>query len=165
MSAQRGSQPPFVSAVSSPRPLRDVDFPPTVIQFGIMLDRCRFLAVCSQFGFASTLLPGALYHRHPGADAPAPASCRSIASKNYARNGRTGGGAGWCSPRAGSDSMMLDALNLQRDGYSAIRALHIQNSVAPAYVFDPLPQMPLCKPARSSEVRQPSDRRRTTHQP
>ena len=37
-------------------------------------------------------------------------------------------------------SMMLDALNQQRDGYSSIRALHIQNSVAPAYIFDPLPQ-------------------------
>ena len=36
--------------------------------------------------------------------------------------------------------MMLDALNQQRDSYPAIRALHMQNSVAPAYIFDPLPQ-------------------------
>lgn len=36
--------------------------------------------------------------------------------------------------------MMLDALNQQREGYPEIRALHLQNSVAPAYIFDPLPQ-------------------------
>ena len=35
--------------------------------------------------------------------------------------------------------MMLDALNHQRKGYQAIRALHLANSVAPAYIFDPLP--------------------------
>ncbi len=36
-------------------------------------------------------------------------------------------------------AMMLEALNQQRDSYSVIRGLHLQNSVAPAYVFDPLP--------------------------
>ncbi len=36
-------------------------------------------------------------------------------------------------------SMMLDGLNQQRKSYDAIRALHIPNSVAPAFVFDPLP--------------------------
>jgi Asp-tRNA(Asn)/Glu-tRNA(Gln) amidotransferase A subunit family amidase len=36
-------------------------------------------------------------------------------------------------------AMMLDGLNQQRTSYDAIRALHIPNSVAPAYVFDPLP--------------------------
>ena len=34
---------------------------------------------------------------------------------------------------------MLDGLNEQRDGYDAIRKLHLPNSVAPAFVFDPLP--------------------------
>ena len=34
---------------------------------------------------------------------------------------------------------MLDGLNQQRKGYQAIRALHLPNSVAPAYIFDPLP--------------------------
>ena len=36
-------------------------------------------------------------------------------------------------------AMMLDGLNQQRTSYAAIRALHIPNSVAPAYIFDPLP--------------------------
>jgi Asp-tRNA(Asn)/Glu-tRNA(Gln) amidotransferase A subunit family amidase len=36
-------------------------------------------------------------------------------------------------------SMMLDGLNQQRKSYDAIRALHIPNSVAPAYIFDPVP--------------------------
>ena len=34
---------------------------------------------------------------------------------------------------------MLDGLNQQRDSYDAIRKLHLPNSVAPAFVFDPLP--------------------------
>ncbi len=34
---------------------------------------------------------------------------------------------------------MLDGLNQQRSGYEAIRKLHLPNSVAPAFVFDPLP--------------------------
>ena len=37
-------------------------------------------------------------------------------------------------------AMMLGALNQQRDSYPAIRALHLPNSIAPAYIFDPLPQ-------------------------
>ncbi|HEX6772017.1 MAG TPA: amidase, partial [Acidobacteriaceae bacterium] len=36
-------------------------------------------------------------------------------------------------------AMMLDGLNQRRASYSAIRALHIPNRVAPAYIFDPLP--------------------------
>ncbi|HVU48122.1 MAG TPA: amidase, partial [Terracidiphilus sp.] len=35
--------------------------------------------------------------------------------------------------------MMLDGLNEQRGGYDAIRKLDLPNSVAPAYVFHPLP--------------------------
>ncbi len=35
--------------------------------------------------------------------------------------------------------MMLEGLNQQRAGYQSIRALHLPNSVAPAYIFDPLP--------------------------
>ena len=34
---------------------------------------------------------------------------------------------------------MLESLNEQREAYSAIRALGMPNSVAPAFVFDPLP--------------------------
>jgi len=35
--------------------------------------------------------------------------------------------------------MMLDGLNQQRQGYEAIRKLHLPNSVPPAYIFNPLP--------------------------
>ena len=35
--------------------------------------------------------------------------------------------------------VMLEGLNQQRKSYDAIRALHIANSVPPAFIFDPLP--------------------------
>ena len=42
--------------------------------------------------------------------------------------------------------MMLDGLNDQRDAYAQIRALKLENSVPPAYVFHP---GPAAKPAES----------------
>jgi Asp-tRNA(Asn)/Glu-tRNA(Gln) amidotransferase A subunit family amidase len=107
-----------------------------------MLDRRRFLAVCSQFGLASTLLPGALYTIATQAQtdsAPSSATSSSLPKITPEMVEQAAALAGVpISPD--QISMMLDALNQQRDGYSAIRALHLQNSVAPAYVFDPLPQ-------------------------
>src|SRR6185437_869979 len=35
--------------------------------------------------------------------------------------------------------MMLDGLKEQRDSVMVIRTLHLPNSVAPAFVFDPVP--------------------------
>ncbi|MHB1937273.1 MAG: amidase [Acidobacteriaceae bacterium] len=109
-----------------------------------MLDRRHFLAVCSQFGLASTLLPGTLYtfaaQAQAAADAlPSTAPSASLSKITPEMVEQAAALAG--VPIAPDQiSMMLDALNQQRDGYSSIRALHIQNSVAPAYVFDPLPQ-------------------------
>ena len=106
-----------------------------------MLDRRRFLAVCSQFGLGSTLLPGALYtiaaqaQTEASPSATTPPSLPKITPEMVEQAAALAG-----VPLAPDQiSMMLDALNQQRDGYSAIRALHLQNSVAPAYVFNPLP--------------------------
>ena len=113
-----------------------------MIQFGIMLDRRRFLAVCSQFGLASTLLPGALYTIATQAQTEASAASSAAPSLPTITSEMVEQAAALAGVPLAPDqiSLMLDALNQQRDGYSTIRSLHIQNSVAPAYIFDPLPQ-------------------------
>ncbi|MHB1744804.1 MAG: amidase [Acidobacteriaceae bacterium] len=117
-----------------------------------MLDRRRFLAVCSQFGLASTLLPGALYTLAAQAQAAAdalPSAAPSLPTITPEMVEQAAALAG--VPLAPDQiSMMLDALNRQRDGYSAIRALHMPNSIAPAYVFDPLPQDAILQTQRES---------------
>ncbi len=107
-----------------------------------MMDRRRFLAVCSQFGFASTLLPGTLYaiaaQAQAGTDA-APSASPSL-SKITAEMVEQAAALAGVPIAPDQIAMMLGALNQQRDSYPAIRALHLPNSVAPAYIFDPLPQ-------------------------
>lgn len=49
-------------------------------------------------------------------------------------------------------SMMLEGLNQQREGYRQIRALHLANSTAPAYIFDPLPPGATVKAERKPPV-------------
>jgi Asp-tRNA(Asn)/Glu-tRNA(Gln) amidotransferase A subunit family amidase len=113
-----------------------------VIQFGIMMDRRRFLAVCSQFGFASTLLPGTLYAIAAQAQTDANAAPSATPSLLKITPEMVEQAAALAGVSIAPDQipMMLDKLNDQRDGYPAIRALHLPNSVAPAYIFDPLPQ-------------------------
>jgi Asp-tRNA(Asn)/Glu-tRNA(Gln) amidotransferase A subunit family amidase len=115
-----------------------------VIQFGIMLDRRRFLAVCSQFGFASTLLPGALYAIAAQADAAGQASSgepEHTASLLKITPEMVEQAAALAGIPIAPDqiAMMLGELNGLRKGHAKIRALHLPNSVAPAYIFDPLP--------------------------
>ncbi|MHB8302098.1 MAG: amidase [Acidobacteriaceae bacterium] len=111
-----------------------------------MLDRRHFLLVCSQFGFASTLLPGTLYavaaqsqESPSGANmqdhAPSAKNPPKITPDMLTQAAALAG----VSISSAQIPMMLQGLNEQRKSYSAIRALHLPNSVAPAYVFDPLP--------------------------
>jgi Asp-tRNA(Asn)/Glu-tRNA(Gln) amidotransferase A subunit family amidase len=104
------------------------------------LDRRTFLAITSGAGLASTLFPGALYTLAAQAQATAPAKpsepkppaiTQEMIDQAAALAGIT------ITPDQAK--MMLDGLNDQRKGYNAIRKLHLPNSVAPAYVFDPLP--------------------------
>src|SRR5690242_6310414 len=98
------------------------------------LNRRNFLAVCSTVGVAGTLLPGILYtlaaraeqqESEPSHKAPPITSEMLEAAAVLAGVPLT----------ADQRAMMLDGLNQQRDSYSAIRALHIPNRVAPAYIF------------------------------
>ena len=103
------------------------------------LDRRGFLAVTSRFGLASTLFPGALYtlaaQAQQSGSADKPADKPKITPEMIDQAAALAG----ITVSADQKQMMIDGLNQQRDSYDAIRKLHMPNSVAPAFVFDPLP--------------------------
>ncbi|MFZ0662098.1 MAG: amidase [Acidobacteriaceae bacterium] len=117
------------------------------------LDRRSFLAIAGSGGLASTLFPGALYALASQAESqtrtpaqgkaapkpapitPAPITPAPITIEMIDQAAVLAG----VPITADQAKMMLDGLNQQRAAYSAIRKLHLPNSVAPAYVFDPLP--------------------------
>jgi Asp-tRNA(Asn)/Glu-tRNA(Gln) amidotransferase A subunit family amidase len=102
------------------------------------LDRRHFLAVCSTAGLAGTLLPGALYTLAAQAEQQSTGSAKPPSPITDQMLEAAAALAG--VPLAAEQrAMMLDGLNHQRKSYDAIRALHIPNSVAPAFVFDPVP--------------------------
>ena len=103
------------------------------------LDRRTFLAVSGRFGLASTLFPGALYTLAAQAQEQQPAGAQEaklppitpeMVEQAAALAGVT------LAPEY--IQAMLDGLNEDRAGYAAIRKLQLPNSVAPAFVFDPL---------------------------
>ena len=104
-----------------------------------MFDRRAFLALSSRFGLASTLFPGALYTLAAQAQSqsttPAKAPLTKITPEMIDQAAALAG----VTISTDQKQMMLDGLNQQRDGYEAIRKLHMPNSVPPAYIFDPLP--------------------------
>jgi Asp-tRNA(Asn)/Glu-tRNA(Gln) amidotransferase A subunit family amidase len=107
------------------------------------LDRRHFLSVCSAAGLAGTLLPGTLYTlaaqaEQQGSEAaknPKPIAPQPITAEMLEAASILAGVPLTAEQRA----MMLDGLNQQRKSYDVIRALRIPNSVAPAFIFDPLP--------------------------
>ncbi|HEY6844950.1 MAG TPA: amidase [Terracidiphilus sp.] len=102
------------------------------------LDRRRFLTACSRAGISSALLPGVLY--------TLAAQAQEIATGHKDEPEITDEMidqasllAGVGPFTAGQKKMMLDGLNDERASYDPIRALKLANSVAPAFVFHPLP--------------------------
>lgn len=93
------------------------------------LDRRGFLTLCSRAGVAGTLLPGVLFTL--AAQGEAVKVTPELIDEAAAMAGVTLTGE--------QRTMMLGQVEDQRSGYAEIRALKIPNSVAPAYVFDPLP--------------------------
>ncbi len=93
-----------------------------------MVDRRRFLNVCAGLGVGGTLFPGVLW-------AQAQAQEKEKITKELIEN------AAAIADVPISDAqkeMMLSGLNDQFEGYEAIYALHMPNSVDMALVFDPL---------------------------
>jgi Asp-tRNA(Asn)/Glu-tRNA(Gln) amidotransferase A subunit family amidase len=100
------------------------------------LDRRGFLTACSRAGVASALLPGVLYTLSSQAqEAAKPGEPPKITPELLDQAASLAG----VPLTANQKKMMLDGLNDQRGSYEAIRALKLPNSVAPAFIFDPLP--------------------------
>ena len=92
-----------------------------------MMDRRAFLAVCSQFGLTSTLLPGVLW---------AMAGDKSKITREMIDNASIIADV----PIADEyKEMMLESLNDYAKDYDLIYELKIGNQVPPAIVFDPVP--------------------------
>lgn len=98
------------------------------------LDRRRFLNVCSLAGVGSTLMPGILYSMAAKAEGDAKPFVVTDAMIDEAAKL-----AGVGPFTAEQKKMMLSSLAAEHGAYDAIRALKIPYSVAPAYVFHPLP--------------------------
>ena len=101
-------------------------------------DRRAFLAVFARFGLSSTLFPGILYTLAAQAQSAGPQPQKNLPKITPEMIDQAAALAG-ITIAADQKSMMLDGLNEQRSGYAAIRKLHLPNSIAPAYIFDPLP--------------------------
>src|SRR5580693_271487 len=93
------------------------------------LDRRNFLTTCSRFGFAATLLPGALY------TLSAEAEDKKITADMIDAAATIAG----IPVAADQKAALVTALNANRKAFDEFRELKIPNSVPPAFNFDPLP--------------------------
>jgi Asp-tRNA(Asn)/Glu-tRNA(Gln) amidotransferase A subunit family amidase len=104
------------------------------------IDRRGFLAACSGAGFASALLPGVLFALAAEGQEKAPdGSPRTLRPITAELIDQAAALAGVGPFTADQVKMMLDGLNDQRTAITGIRALKLDNSVPPAFVFHPLP--------------------------
>lgn len=103
------------------------------------LDRRGFLTACSRVGIASPLLPGILYTLAAQAqetDADKRPELPKITDEMIDRAAELAGVGPFSAEQK---KMMIDGLNGDREGYEQIRSMKLPNSVAPAFVFHPLP--------------------------
>ena len=103
------------------------------------LDRRNFLAACSRAGIASALLPGVLYTLAAQAQEAASTdqSKPPAITPEMIDQAAILAGVGPFTPE--QKKLMIDGLVDQNGSIKAIRKLKLPNSVAPAYVFHPLP--------------------------
>lgn len=98
------------------------------------LDRRGFLTLCSRAGVAGTLLPGVMFAL--GAEGQSDGKAEVTVTPELIEQAAAMAGV---TLTAEQRKMMLEGVADQRESYAAIRALKMPNSLAPAYVFDPLP--------------------------
>ena len=109
-------------------------------QTPLQADRRRFLALCSAAGLGQTLFPGALLalatkpHAQDTA-AEKPADLSKITAEMIDNAAAIAG----VHIEEAQKAAMLEGLSSQRDDVLAIRKLDLPNSVAPAFLFDPVP--------------------------
>ena len=115
------------------------------------LDRRGFLSACSRAGITSALLPGILYTLAAQAQDATPGTKPAELAKITAEMIDQAAVMAGVGPfTADQKKLMLDGLKDQRGLYEPIRALKLANSVAPAFVFHPLPaaKMEPAKPCK-----------------
>jgi Asp-tRNA(Asn)/Glu-tRNA(Gln) amidotransferase A subunit family amidase len=107
------------------------------------LDRRNFLTACSRAGITSALMPGILYTLAAQAQDAAGPNADTDQSKppkiTPEMIDQAAVLAGIGPFKAEQKQMMIDGLVDQNGSMKAIRALNLPNSVAPAFVFHPLP--------------------------
>jgi Asp-tRNA(Asn)/Glu-tRNA(Gln) amidotransferase A subunit family amidase len=110
------------------------------------LDRRRFLNVCGTLGFASTLLPGALFGMAMKSDDKRITSDMLDAAAAIA--GIT------LAPE--QKEPMLSILNSYHESYDTLTDAHMPNSIPPSFIFNPMPpgQEPTPPPA-GADLRKP----------
>jgi Asp-tRNA(Asn)/Glu-tRNA(Gln) amidotransferase A subunit family amidase len=119
------------------------------------LDRRGFLAACSRVGIVSPLMPGILYtlaaqaQEATGTDQSKPPKITAEMIDQAAVL------AGVGPFTAEQKQMMIDGLIDQNGSCKAIRKLHLPNSVAPAFVFHPLPAATVHSSAAAEMERDP----------
>ncbi|WP_263375381.1 amidase [Granulicella aggregans] len=103
--------------------------------------RRHFLSICSALGLGNTLLPGTLFTLAAQAQSSAPAQDQKAADfpKITPEMIDAAAAIAGITLTADQKKMMLTGLTEHRDSLTAIRDLHLPNSVAPAFVFDPVP--------------------------
>jgi Asp-tRNA(Asn)/Glu-tRNA(Gln) amidotransferase A subunit family amidase len=119
------------------------------------LDRRRFVAACSSAGVASVLLPGILYTlaaqaQETGAKPP---ELPKITPEMIDQAALLAGVGPFTDEQK---KLMLDRLNAQRESYEPIRAMKLANSVAPAFVFRPLPAGAALQTSRAPRPESPA---------
>jgi Asp-tRNA(Asn)/Glu-tRNA(Gln) amidotransferase A subunit family amidase len=100
------------------------------------LDRRRFLSACSRIGIGSPLFPGVLYTLAAQAPNPDQSKPPQITPEMIDQAAVL---AGIGPFTAEQKKLMIDGLVDNNGSYKAIRKLKLPNSVAPAFVFHPLP--------------------------
>ncbi len=103
------------------------------------LDRRGFLAACSRAGVTSALFPGILYTLAAQAQEPADTDQSKPPKITPEMIDAAAMMAGIGPFSAEQKQMMIDGLVDMNGSYKAIRKLKLPNSVAPAFVFHPLP--------------------------
>ncbi|HEX3969009.1 MAG TPA: amidase [Edaphobacter sp.] len=130
------------------------------------LDRRGFLGVCSMVGLGQTLLPGALFTLATQAKAQSSpivgggqvnASTSALPKITPEMIDGAAAIAG-ISVTDDQKKMMLEGLEQLRKSFTAIRDLKMPNSVAPAFIFDPVPgDMRLDTEKKSAKISPPPE--------
>lgn len=111
----------------------------------IVLNRRWFLGVCSAAGLGPTLLPGVLWGMAaqipatPSTDIEGAAVDHDHLAKITPEMIDAAAAIAAIKLTPGQKAQMLEGLRQQRDSVLVIRSMKIPNSVAPAFVFDPVP--------------------------